>query len=95
METGISDHVWSIDEIVGLLEEHMAISQILRIGVDSKNGGFKAVTLQYDYTLNGEAEVGENWFPIIGTPTRQQYAIRTFMLGATVGLASTLGVNSN
>jgi hypothetical protein len=29
------------------------ISQIFRIGVDSKNGGFKAVTLQYDYTLNG------------------------------------------
>lgn len=45
------------------------ISQIFRIGVDSKNGGFKAVTLQYDYTLNGEVDgswkelVSYHWHP--------------------------------
>jgi hypothetical protein len=37
--------------------------------VDSKDGGFKAITLQYDYTLNGEVDgawkelVSYHWHP--------------------------------
>jgi hypothetical protein len=45
------------------------ISQMFRVGVDEKNGGFKAITLQYDYTLNGEVDgvwkelVSFHWHP--------------------------------
>lgn len=39
------------------------ISQIFRVGVDAKEGGFKAITLKYDYTLNGE--VGGVWKELV------------------------------
>lgn len=45
------------------------ISQIFRIGPDSRKGGFKAITLQYDYTLNAEVDgtwrelVSYHWHP--------------------------------
>lgn len=44
-------------------ERTLDISQTFRIGKDEKRGGFKAITLHYDYTLN--AKDGDAWRELV------------------------------
>lgn len=44
-------------------ERTLDVSQIFRIGTDPKDGGYKAITLQYDYTLN--AGIDGTWKEIV------------------------------
>jgi hypothetical protein len=44
-------------------ERTLDISQIFRVGQDPKHGGYKAITLQYDYTLN--AQIDGTWKEIV------------------------------